>query len=398
MKKGSILLLLCFVSLFACAQSGFSDGYLVKMPGDTLKGKVLIARNMKQATIKVHGKPTETIEVSKIKSVGLEFDRLFLPKKVDLDIKLVEVLMDGGVELSRVGNIFYLDGNQGFTLLDAQMTTLYRDGKTYRTRSNDYQATLAKSLADCPAVANKTGQVPYDRQALVELVSSYNECKQLSYHLYDSRSSRSYNFYVGLGYSTTSLSLLSWTDNDILSASQAKDLGNGNFGASPAPLINIGLLISRPKMNQNLAWFAETSFISNTFEGGATKAYSTNTYNYKLNVTASTIRLAAGPRFALGAAYVKVGPQFGKTLSPKFTIDQMVTSSAAGSETNKLESKKFRSLMSGLCLSVGAERPLVAGGSLFAEARAELGNGYMGSGVTLSTSILNVGALVGMRF
>ncbi len=192
--------LLALTSLPTIAQVGFRPGYVVRSPGDTLRGEIEFdsyAFNAVHCRFRLaRGGAVEEFHPARGRSyvvdgrryethlVGPIIGRDGVPLTNDPPRPVfLEVLAGGPV------TVYYLeepDGHERFLLSDAaeplpdlvliRRTTVDAAGRTMLLEERPYQRKLALAFAPCPVVAATADRIQLTRRSLAAAVARFNAC------------------------------------------------------------------------------------------------------------------------------------------------------------------------------------------------------------------------------
>jgi hypothetical protein len=172
------------------AQAFYSDGFIVTLSGDTVRGTVKFRPASKDASciLKI-GKNSTKYACNQIKGLGFNTGRYFSSEIIP--DRFIEILIDGQLSLYRSGYTFYVRkvNDELYKLNAGQIadtTEVIVEGsreKVYGFREDvKWKGILTVLISDCSDSYPMIQNVEYDEKSLAKIVAEYNRCKGYSFH------------------------------------------------------------------------------------------------------------------------------------------------------------------------------------------------------------------------
>lgn len=188
--------MLCFgLPLRLRAQASFRPGYIITLQGDTVRGSVDYASNVRGAT-ECRFKPAATDVLEKyqpaqLNGYGVLHDRFYqahtilrVNPSVDTTSQRVflEVLVQGAATLfyyaddNSTSQYFIQIGTRPVQPLVLRIDYVVENGSRLKREKALFRGTLATALQGCPAVQSKVGTVRFTVSDLSSITRQYNDC------------------------------------------------------------------------------------------------------------------------------------------------------------------------------------------------------------------------------
>jgi hypothetical protein len=191
MKRGIVfsVALIMLSSANLLAQAYYSEGFIVTLSGDTVRGTIKFKPASKYgACILKTGKNTSKYTGDQIKGFGFNIGRYFSSEIIPHCF--TEIIIDGPFSLYRSGYTFYVRkaGDQLYQLMNRQIadtTEVIIEGsreKVYGYMEDvKWKGILTVLTSDCADSYQMIQNVEYDEKSLAKLVTEYNHCKEYKF-------------------------------------------------------------------------------------------------------------------------------------------------------------------------------------------------------------------------
>lgn len=383
------------------AQSNWRPGYVISLPGDTLRGTVdysLGSRSAYECRFKAlpTGEAT-TYAPAQLRGYGFVHDRFYQTQRVfrqdfagdtTSQVAFAEVLVQGAASLYRFagGNTreqYYLRSGTGpLKQLVQTSERVVENGRIFLREKAMYRATFAEAFQACPAVQFEVVKAPFGRSSLVQLVRHYNDC-------------------VGGGHVVSAVAASRRRSYVLLEAVGGGQRSTLDFDSSypeqrvslpdvPSPVVGLALQQYLPLMGNRWSLRVELLYQRQQYEKEfqSSSPYRTYAYQEHVWVRLDQLRVPIEVRFS----------PFGKRIRPFVALGASV--GFALKNTNESQYRYLptvdyspwqpiipaRNLEQGVLLGVGVATQLPNQRHLAAELRAERGNGF--------SNVVGIGTLI----
>lgn len=183
------------------------------------------------------GKQILTYTAYQVKAYGFNDGRVYVSKEIQMEDTLKRVFLER-LSSGKI-SLYYYRVKGVKTYFIQKDTTLWMEVPKINDAGEDYSKQLLQLTEDCANVSDACKLTAYKKQAVAELISRYNNCKQKPFPF----------FKYGLFFGTIQLKLeLSGNNPDILLSklafNAAKNLYFGFFAEAPIDMSNLSVLSS----------------------------------------------------------------------------------------------------------------------------------------------------------
>lgn len=296
-----------FISLNSNAQGNFSEGHVVLLQGDTLKGSLMDPnweKSPKEITFKKSDGSVAKFGVTDISSfryaTGLRYKRIIATidktptdagkiedkrnkSYVAVDTVFAEVLVVGKCDLyyamdeTAKRHYFIEKDNKvselGQKLVVTESGTTPLDKEKVITRVDVYKGQLAGAFQECASLKDRINKAKLERTNLIDLVNDYNACSGGSSSYVNRDKVNVFEFGVAGGLSMTKLDF---------SGKLYANLVSGDFPTSYNPSLGLWFTISSAKNKQRVALYSELIY----------RAYQTQITVNSFGVTTYTVDMS----------------------------------------------------------------------------------------------------------
>lgn len=388
--------LLLFMALLALpqvmrAQTDWRPGYVVALPGDTIRGSVdygPAARSAYECRFKATsaGEPV-SYAPAQLRGYGFVHDRFYETHRLlrmafvgdtTSQLAFAELLVQGPASLYQFagGNTreqYYVRSGTGpLRQLVQAPERVVENGRVFLRNKALYRAAFAEVFQACPAVQFEVVKAPFSRSSLVQLVRHYNECvggKQVVSAVAASQR-RSYVLLEAMagGQRNTLVFDSSYPEQYV------------SLPGGPSPVVGLALQQYLPLMNNRWALRVELLYQRQRYEKEfqSSNPYQTYPYQEHVRVQLDQLRVPVEVRFSPFGRRIKpfvaLGASLGFALKNTNESQYRFLSTVDYSPWQPIIA--VRNLEQGLLLGVGAATQLPNQRHLAAELRAERGNGF----------------------
>ncbi|MCU0345225.1 MAG: hypothetical protein MUF28_15565 [Ignavibacterium sp.] len=394
-KSFLVYLILKFAVLFnSFGQGDFKNGYIVKAPGDTIKGYV-DNRSDKENEHTCYFRTDRHSKIMKYSVDDLigfgiygynQYEVITIP---ELSSKqFVEVLTRGYFNLLFAKKDFYLQGDSIIKLPHKSKDQIYSDYNTQRVKKDKRYVYLLNYLfKDCGINSDNVG---YQRRELIEVVNKFNQCKNNSRPI--SRNLPPVRF---------SISMMAGIDFTRINA---PDFSTSGFSINDSQTIGGGIAVNFPSASRRI-WLTVDYFTTQksfyTFDQPVVPDIYVINYRNDVWINTDIRKLQFGIKYNIypgrNTPYFNVGLQ-------KLFFENVQKTVLTEREYNKVvstyeENTSYNNSMSnGFWFGVGYMHSIYSRICVFGEARLEKPINYL-SDIFESNSKVNVGTFtIGLRF
>jgi hypothetical protein len=180
-SRASLISFIYFIALMLPADifgQGFSEGYLITLANDTVRGKVALTFNKEaQTSILTFRDDSEKVyRPDEVKGFGILQGKKF----ISYNKLFLEVLVIGEIDLFRNGSMYYLRKNKGGVMeIERKTITKIINGRTYKQQDTEWVAVISQLVGDCLTNLDKRlKSVQLDEKTITQLVIDYNVCTE----------------------------------------------------------------------------------------------------------------------------------------------------------------------------------------------------------------------------
>ncbi|GAA4030508.1 hypothetical protein GCM10022409_13440 [Hymenobacter glaciei] len=383
------------------AQTNWRPGYIITLPGDTLRGTVDYSLSSRSA-YECHFKASPSGEAAayapaQLRGYGFFYDRFYQSQRVlklaiagdtTTQVAFAEVLVQGAASLYRfaAGNTseqYYVHRSAGpLQQLVQTSERVVENGRVFHREKALYRATFAEVFQGCPAVQFEVIKAPFNRNSMVQLVRHYNDC-------------------VGGPQVVSAVTASNRRSYLLLSAVAGGQLGTLDIEtsfpkqhtilpANPSPVVGLALQQYLPLMGNRWSLRVELLYQRQHYEREFTGSNPYRTYSYQehVRVQFDQLRVPIEVRFSPSSRRIKPFVALGASIG--FALKNI-----SESQYRYLPAVDYspwqpiiqsRNLEQGVLLGVGAATQLANKRHVAAELRAERGNGF--------SAVVDIGTLV----
>ena len=376
---------------FVYAQNNWRPGYIISLPGDTIRGSVDYGSSSRSA-FECRFKPTPAGEATpyapdQLRGYGFLNDRFYQTQRVlkqafagdtTSQIAFAEVLVQGAATLFQFAGgdtreQYYVRSGIGALKQLVRLTErVVENGRVFQREKALYRATFAEVFQACPAVQFEVVKAPFSRSSLVQLVRHYNDC-------------------VGGGQVVSAVAAASRRSYLLLEAVAGSQLSTLAFDGSypeqsvslpagPVPVVGLALQQYLPLMGNRWSLRVELLYLRQHYEKEfyTSSPYRSYPYQEHVRVQLDQLRVPLEVRFSPFGKRIKpfvaLGASVGFAL--KNTNESQYRYLATADYSPWQQAFQVRNLELGLLLGTGVAAQLPNQRHLAAELRAERGNGF----------------------
>lgn len=383
------------------AQTNWRPGYIISLPGDTVRGTLDYGLGSRSA-YECHFKSAPAGEATsytsaQLRGYGFLHDRFYQSQRVlkqafagdtTSQVAFAEVLVQGAATLYRFagGNTseqYYVRNGTGpLKQLVQTSERLVENGRVFRRDNALYRATFAEVFQGCPAVQFEVVKAPFSRSSLVKLVQHYNEC-------------------VGGGQVVSAVAAPRHRSYVLLAAVAGGQRSTLDFESSypeqrvslPAdlsPVVGLALQQYLPLMGNRWSLRVELLYQRQHYEREfqASSPYRIYSYQEHRRVQLDQLRVPIEVRFSPSSKRIKPFVALGASVG--FALKNINESQYRYLPTVDYSPWEqvipVRNIEQGLLFGVGAATQLANKRHIAAEVRAERGNGF--------SNVIGIGTLI----
>lgn len=398
------LILFQLLVLSPCiAQRNFAEGSIVLTSGETIKGWIDRSKTKKNYTrciFKSDKKgPSREYLPGELRSYSFNDGKHFtaFTGTADSANYFAEQMLESKLSLYTNGRYFLYSKGGHFGYLpepyDKSFTAKGKDNTRYSRRIRPYVDTLMQIMNDCQTMLMPIKSSSYSKRSLFSVFRKYNACVGAPIKVFDSQPWLRVNFKIGAGVALTKFTVTpEWFP--LFSQAAVDNSQAVTFGG--------GISIFSPRITNQVKLTLEGWYVQNKFHGRSMTASSVNKYYYEFFTNVTSFKIPIGFQFNLSNA--PFSPFIGGGL-----MDEIITkTSSSGSldvATGKLvtvsndpEISGFRKNMIGYWLSAGVNQRISGRLTAVVMVRYEQMNGYIGSGVNMSSKVDAISAVFELQF
>ncbi|MET4076152.1 outer membrane beta-barrel protein [Hymenobacter sp. UYCo722] len=395
-----------FVALLALpqlvyAQNNWRLGYIISLPGDTIRGSVDYGSSSRSA-FECRFKPTPAGEAAsyapaQLRGYGFLNDRFYQTQRVmkqafagdtTSQVAFAEVLVQGPATLYRFagGNTseqYYVRSGTGPLKQLVQLSErVVENGRVFHREKALYRATFAEVFQACPAVQFEVVKAPFNRSSLVRLVRHYNDCVGGGQVVSAVAASPRRSYVLLEAVAGSQFSMLDFdVDNPVQRIS---------LPSSSSPVVGLALQQYLPLMGNRWSLRVELLYLRQHYEGEfhTSSPYRTFAYQEHVRVQLDQLRVPIEVRFSPFGKRIKPFVALGASLgfALKNTNESQYRYLPTVDYSPWQQAFQVRNLEQGLLAGVGVATQLPNQRHFAAELRAERGNGF--------SNVLGIGTLI----
>ncbi|WP_416867870.1 MAG: hypothetical protein ACMVP2_12050 [Imperialibacter sp.] len=194
MKKLQLFLVLSILSFSLFSQKSFTDGFIVTLSGDTIKGKINekdFYLNFSQCQFKAdQGDQVVKYEPEEIKGFSIGGLNFFISESItqvdpDRPMKFIEALVVGQTSLYRYKDHFlFKKDTLSYLVLEATPMARDQNGFNTNTKANLVHLGILNYLfQDCREIDLSPSKTNINRGKLISLTKQYNACRGSDYEV-----------------------------------------------------------------------------------------------------------------------------------------------------------------------------------------------------------------------
>lgn len=396
-KTKTIILLFLFALAAQLRAQDFRPGYIIKAGNDTIRGLISYrsGKTIADCDFKASKKaPVQKFTAEEIIGYDVDF-ALYEMVLIDSDTMpkgrvFMRVLARGYYDLYRYREFFFLKRDELIGLPEPLLIRTRRQGpeddRVYMKRDSRFVVLLNQLVQDCGFNANASG---YNADDILALVTAYNECKG-EVRTLPAKDGFKINFQLFAGYGPSKM-VYDYAGVHIPYNTCRTVSGGG------------GVDLSSPALFDRLFFTAEIWYSKPFYQGYYEGQYSGTLLREDFLLDVTYLRIPIGFRFNfMGGAntpYMKTGLSFSRLPNYNFrTIDEAelpdgTIYSEGVDDDSYFVKTNTRRLWMGIGYSAQVNRI-----QLFAELRAETGDGFIGDAVDSKSKITEFNILGGIRF
>ncbi|WP_165823906.1 hypothetical protein [Pseudochryseolinea flava] len=383
-------------SFLAVAQGDFRPGYYITLQHDSVSA-LIDYRSNKASSKKVTYKQTSKSKAKRffpgeILAYGFDNGRRFISKKIRIEkgepekLIFIEQLVAGKLSLLVYHGTYFAEKDSIYKLTkDIQDAIKTRSGASAIVTRKPYIGLLNYLMHDCGLSADGAR---YERRKMIDLVSSYNRCKDATHVVYN----------TDLQNIKFSWQLFAGIDNSKL----IPENGEIDFQKSSTALYGLGFDVSSPRLFDRLFFTVEAQYSEKDYLGYYQEGVS-QISRYDIFLDAKALRIATGVKYNFSndaqTPYIKFGCSYAvvSDANIKFLREHEFPKGVVSTSSSSLSLKEKN--QTALWASVGFTQHVYGRYKGFVEVRIERPSGFTKNFTDLEfASITNVSFLLGVRF
>jgi len=294
------------------AQDKYGPGFYVTSAGDTVRGFIEYRYHYNyefkfKSTLKEDSKTLNVDEIDLFAlDVGNTYEKLDFGLG-DLSSKPVfaQTLLHGAINLLRYQGRLFIDGGGSNRFQLANGKGRDTDDATKRIQKNTGYFNIL--FQECPTIARESAKITISQTSVIDIVSRYHDCKNVSYVNLSKKSKKRIDFGFSIGIATPSIKYSS-TLNLYGEGPNLDFLGRSVFESSPvSPSIGIIYINRGRKPSSLIALQQELLFSRASFKGSSFTNWEAG--GYEFTETSTTL-----------IKYSKLDYKIGVRLTPRSNV------------------------------------------------------------------------------
>lgn len=179
------------IQLALNAQSDWLDGFIVKLDGDTVKGKVGYQTSDLQFSKCIFKQGNNVREYSSGDIAGYGIDNIKTYHSGIVEQQFAEVIAIGPLSLFKQRRTLLIRTEDGEVYpLSSKTKTVRRDGSDYVSEGQKWKSILFGILSSCQISSDEIKNLNFNEKNILHLVKEFNDCKNQSTKAYSNRGLR----------------------------------------------------------------------------------------------------------------------------------------------------------------------------------------------------------------
>jgi hypothetical protein len=412
-KKIVAALIILVVTVSSLKAQDYRKGYIIKNDGDSIVGFVAyraLNKNFDKCSFKVARMRSATkytpAEIMRYGFIGDKvYESITLPKNSERQGRVfAKKLSDGPLKLFGYRNVFLIqkdslillplptdrlvdlkDGDPSKVVQTNDAITISRSGAGMLMRDKRYVGIMNHFLEDCKLSAENAA---YTETDLRNVVNNYNRCKGVKIASTGSKSSFQISPRIFVGGMQSNLRLIEFPRN--------------TFAASRGVFFGGGFDISSPRSFDRSFLSLELQYAEIFYQGYSQSVYLGDYLRRDIFIDLSYFKVPIAFKYnfahSANSPYVKIGLAFFLKHNPRIR-----TFEERQAPNNVIYSEKFDGgyairTPKSIWIAAGYEKTIVGRFTIFAEARIEQNNGFIGNIFTGYSSARDLNILLGLKF